>query len=1291
MPLLRLEVENFKSYRGRQTIGPFQSFTAVIGPNGSGKSNLMDAISFVLGVKSSHLRSNQLRDLIYRGRKLAQEPAEGQDVADNMNLSDDEGDAEGEGTATKASVTAVYRDGRGMDHRFQRSITLTSGSEYRYNGRVVPHATYDAKLTSFNILVKAKNFLVFQGDVEAVASQQPKDLSRLIDQISGSLELKEEYEQARDRQDRAIEASTAVFSKRRGINSELKQFKEQKTEAERFERLLIEKDELIRHRLLWRLFHIEDAIGDNVESVDSMNAQLTPMRKADEKAERKTTQLRQSVALLSKDMLQQETTVRNKEKQLQKIRPELDALTELMRYSKGKSENATKLLEHVSKDLDKHQEELRRLKVLQSETQKRADVAAKKQQKLLEQTGLKLSKEDLSEYNSLKASAATEAVAERQQIDALRREARIRSDAVQKYQDQLDELSRKRRRIEEEARTGADNISRLESTTGDLTKRLKKQQDKLQAIRTERSRINQRETKLNEDLQVCYTKLLQANQDQRESEREAKMREACNTLQKIFPGVRGRVATLCRPTQRKYDLAITTVLGSYADAIIVDTEKTGIECIAYLRDQRVGSVTLLPLDTLQVKPINDRLRSIAKGARLAVDVIEYAPSIERAIHFACENSVVCDSLEVAREICYEKEQRVKAVALDGTIIHKSGLMTGGQSEQTVTRRWEEGELSSLSKQRDGALAELKDLGRAKRQLPTEEEYVAAIAKLEAEVAQANEELTQVKSRLTGINDEIKAIDTQKKALEPKLASSQQSLEETTTKIEELEVTVYAAEDIIFDAFCQRIGVENIREYENTQLKALQERSEEQLEYESQLARLTHQATFEEQQVGSIQERLAALTRTRDKEAEKLKAYETDNAKLTKQLESLEAELGEVTRAFEDLKTQHAEKSVQLDAAKKESKKATADLNQVLKEIAAANVEIERLGAERLSIYRRCRLEEIELPLKKGSLDTVPLEESRNDDTMDVDESTQEPAEVKDYGIEVDFSELADAEKEDGGPEMERSFRDKINNVDLEIEKMSPNMKAVERLGDTEAKLAKSEKEFDRARREARDAREEFNQIKKKRCELFNKAYKHISERIDKVYKALTAGKAAPMGGVAYLSLEDDEEPYLSGVKYHAMPPMKRFRDMDQLSGGEKTMAALALLFAIHSYQPAPFFVLDEVDAALDSQNVAKVSNYIRENASDKVQFIVISLKASLYERSQALVGIYRDQDQNSSASLTLDLEQYDVVEAGDQSARPSQQGPGPRASASDAPGPSQAVTTGGDSAAMASQTLAVAV
>jgi structural maintenance of chromosome 1 len=135
----------------------------------------------------------------------------------------------------------------------------------------------------------------------------------------------------------------------------------------------------------------------------------------------------------------------------------------------------------------------------------------------------------------------------------------------------------------------------------------------------------------------------------------------------------------------------------------------------------------------------------------------------------------------------------------------------------------------------------------------------------------------------------------------------------------------------------------------------------------------------------------------------------------------------------------------------------------------------------------------------------------------------------------------------------------------------------------------------------------------------------------------------PLGGNAYLSLDDTDEPYNGGIKFTAMPPMKRYRDMEYLSGGEKTIAALALLFAIHSYQPAPFFVMDEVDAALDNINVLKLCNYIRQRSKD-FQCIVISLKDMFYEQSQGLIGTCRNVPTNSSRTLTLDLTQFDKNE-----------------------------------------------
>jgi structural maintenance of chromosome 1 len=208
--------------------------------------------------------------------------------------------------------------------------------------------------------------------------------------------------------------------------------------------------------------------------------------------------------------------------------------------------------------------------------------------------------------------------------------------------------------------------------------------------------------------------------------------------------------------------------------------------------------------------------------------------------------------------------------------------------------------------------------------------------------------------------------------------------------------------------------------------------------------------------------------------------------------------------------------------------------------------------------------------------------------------------------------------------------------------MAPNMRATDRLESVENKLRGQEKEFEDSKKHARKAKEAFEKVMERRSDLFNKAYNHISEQIGPIYKSLTQHSNFPAGGQAYLDIESTDEPYLDGIKYHAMPPLKRFRDMEHLSGGEKTMAALALLFAVHSYQPSPFFVLDEVDAALDNTNVARIANYIKEHASPGMQFIVISLKTGLFQNSEALVGIMRDQGQNSSRALTLDVSSFSI-------------------------------------------------
>jgi structural maintenance of chromosome 1 len=244
---------------------------------------------------------------------------------------------------------------------------------------------------------------------------------------------------------------------------------------------------------------------------------------------------------------------------------------------------------------------------------------------------------------------------------------------------------------------------------------------------------------------------------------------------------------------------------------------------------------------------------------------------------------------------------------------------------------------------------------------------------------------------------------------------------------------------------------------------------------------------------------------------------------------------------------------------------------------------------------------------------------------------------------IDFSELPDRytsiDDKDEYSRVEADVMEKLRGLAAEIERMQPNMKATEQFKDIETRLQDTVENLEAARQEGKDAVEAYEEVKQQRHERFMAMFKHVSKSIDGIYKQLTRSKKHPTGGNAYLTLDRQDEPYLDGIKYNAMPPMKRFRDMEQLSGGEKTVAALAMLFAIHSFHPSPFFVMDEIDAALDNVNVNKVCQYIRRRSSD-FQCIVISLKDSFYDKANGIVGVYRDNERNCSSSLSLDLDQY---------------------------------------------------
>ncbi|CAG8495652.1 5119_t:CDS:10 [Dentiscutata erythropus] len=1191
----RLELENFKSYKGHQTIGPFHNFTSVIGPNGAGKSNLMDAISFVLGIKSAQLRSSQLRDLIYRALEWR---------ANNPK---------------RAWVMAVYKDDNGNEIKFHRSITSTGTSEYRIDNKVVTYAKYNQALEQQNILVKARNFLVFQGDVEAIASQSPKDLTRLIEQISGSLELKADYEQLKIQQERATENSTFNFNKKRGINQDIQEYQRQKAQAQQFEKLQNERTRISVDYLLWKLYHIQENIDECREQIDGHNDVIKEKQQAQKKYDADHKQARMEQAEIHKKLYRVEKEIQLKEKELEEKRPVLLTVNEKITYSNRKLTQLDENAERIRKDYDRQSKRVEELQLELENVTRAADdyegilsPSSLNAESSSNKRSTMLSADELAEYNRLREQANKQTVYGKQQLENLRRQEKTCRESTQRLKEKMEDLDRRRNQLEEEKSALTDHKEKVSANVMQLRSDIDNAKKELNAAVTERESISQQEIRLNRELQEILNQLTVASVDQRESEREQKMKECIESLKRVFSGVHGRLLDLFSPTQRKYAVPVSIILGRNLDAIIVDQQKIAIECIQYMREQRLGHATFIPLDTIVVKSINDKYRSIMKGARLAIDVITYNDKLERAFQYACGNTLVCDTLEIAKHICYEKNQQVKAVTLDGTIIHKSGLITGGHSDdilsgaKRVTEKRRADTMDALRAQRDDLMSKLNNLSKSKRRGNFEEQKKSEISGLESRLEFAQQDLAISTTKLASINDELAVISNEVSQLLPILEESQNELVVLDTQVNQCENNINEKEDAIFREFCRKIGASNIRDYEQRRLKMAQEIAEKRLKFTTQKSRLQNQLKFETEQKSETEDRLNRLESTIRDEADRLSQLEDEKKRLLEEKRRISDEISEKQRILSEIKSEYDVKTAAVTSSKRLLVQVTKEIDKLMKEIVNMESDIEKLEADRFSIFRKCKLEEIDLPLLRGSLDNV-LEDSVCYNSSINLFNRAGPSTTGASKIDVDFDSLSEYLKENDEAEIAKDFEKKLDEKTAKMEEIAPSLKAIERLDGIEQRLRETENEFDSARREAKSAKERFNAVKQ---------------------------KSFPLGGTAYLSLEDTEEPYLDGVKYHAMPPMKRFRDMEQLSGGEKTMAA---------YQPSPFFVLDEVDAALDNTNVGKIANYIREHASDTFQFVVISLKSTLYEKAQALVGIYRDQDVNSSKTLTLHVDKFSGV------------------------------------------------
>uniref|UniRef100_A0A8C9TJV5 Structural maintenance of chromosomes protein n=1 Tax=Scleropages formosus TaxID=113540 RepID=A0A8C9TJV5_SCLFO len=1164
--LKQIVVENFKSWRGRQVIGPFHRFSCIIGTNGSGKSNLMDAVSFVVGERAASLRVKHVRDLVH-------------------------GAHVGRPVARAASVAMLYCEDDGAELLFCRSVAGDS-SEYSINGKQVTFAKYTAELEKIGVVVKARNCLVFQGAVESIAMKDAKEMSRMFERISGSLELAEEYNQKKEALQKAKEDTQFHYKKKKAAALEKKHMSQVKEETQKYQYLMDDLNQAKLQLTLCQLYHSERGIGVQMESLR-----------------------RSQVAVAEKSSVPSGTLPCGRA---------LDDLSSMSSSPACISELLGCFFRQIS--LSKV---TRTVKDFFSYTVLLVCKAGDARSVFVRAWNLHCVGEHLTvcscawvqleRYAELKEVSRKQSATLRQQLEKLRWDHRADCEKLEFDRRRKTEVSIKHTQAQlEEFTRRANKLLEYGNTCNSALEEHRKQEQSLSAELEEgraRSKVAEKE------LAEVLGELQNARIDSQESRGLERRNEVLENLRRLYPETMyGRLFDLCHPVHKKYQLAVTKVFGHYMNAIVVASERVARDCIRLVKEERAEPETFLPLDYITVSPLNERLRELP-GAKMVADVIQCALLIRKAVQFVCGNALVCETLKEAQQIAFGGPERHKTVALDGTMFFKSGVISGGSSHlRSKARCWDEKDVNKLKERKEQLAAELHALLKLRRK--------------EAELKQAQAQAKGIHTRLKYSQSELEAIRTksipafnflqEKSRLESELVNlesdikmQKENMEGKEAKMQAIQDNINKMDDEIFSDFCTEIGVANIREYEQEHLKQQQEVDRKRLQFGTQRTRLTTQLEYEstqlEQQMKKIRELEDAVYRAQKSVAQKKKA---------KTLSS-HSSLLERSRVLSILAEETSCVRITLCAHRFYQQLAfvsTRELAKLQRDASSLQTALEQKRLERHNLLLGCKVQGLPIVLLSGSLDYI----------SDV--------QVESYRV----SSLRELQSEEEVSAEVEQLQEAVSSLETALQRSStPNFKALEKMREVKEIFQRAVDAFDTSTRVAKQRHHEFEQVKARRFRLFNQCFEHVAISIDQIYKDLCRNPSAQ----AIISVENPDEPYLEGITYHCVAPGKRFMAMDNLSGGEKAIAALSLLFAIHSFRPAPFFVLDEVDAALDNTNIGKVTRYIREQSREHFQVIVISLKEEFYSKADALLGVYSEfNDFSFSRLLTVDLTPYPLSE-----------------------------------------------
>ena len=1151
----RITMQSFKSFARQTEIIFGENFNCILGPNGAGKSNVLDALCFVLGKASSRdLRAEKSANLIYNGGK-SKKPGKQGEVSiyfDNSN---------------KIFPT------QDNEIKITRIVRQNGQSIYKINGKVMTRQQVTNLLSLAKIDPDGYN-IILQGDIVRFVEMRPDERRILIEDIAGITLYEEKKHKAileLDKVEQHLRDTELILTERGTYLRELKK----------------EKDQALKYK------EMSDKIKQNKAThlkiqIDRKDAERKEIQSKIESGNRDLAKLREKINSLKLDS-------EDKKKQIESINREIE--------EKGEKEQLmlNKEIESLKIELTRNNSRIETLKnELNKIKQRRSDL----------NSSIVEIEERISQLNEQKKEFGGKLISigrDRQTISTKILEFREKHklDNIGDIEKNVEEVDRKADELQKEItalREAQHNLirekDRIMYEIGVIDDKIKKvidvervQKQQSDIIKDRQQLFKSLALELNKCLDSDSSMAIQLSDSRRKlnttSEELAKLRAKDITIKELTrgdlavkkilelkgkkEGIYGTVADLGNVSS-KYAIALEVAAGPRIKSIVVENDRLAAELINYLKENRLGIATFLPLNKIIQKETGTEAKKLlgAKGVYdLALNLVSYDQKFRKIFSYVFSDTVVVESIHVATRLGIGK---AKFVSLDGDIAETSGAMHGGFRERKKEAfGFKEKEVSEGIAENEAKLNELMGLVDFLERKRSENE--TRITELREKKSVIEGEIIKSEATMQLETGGADIAGMQRKQLKAKEIEVENEINKINSRISEFnrELTTLKIEKQKLRGIISQLNDPVLLAELNAFSQKLREINEEDIKLNSEIKNIDAQITN-------------IFNPDRDKTEKIIRQLDRDDDEFNNEQKNLQES---ISRKEAVLK----EKEVLAKEFYSRFKGLFVKQNKISEEMQKNDFEAEKLREESRQIEIRVNFNSIKNAEMAGSLAAL----------------NQEFAQYE--GVKLN---------------MERDEHDLKNEIS-KFEKLmedigSVNMRALEVYDEAEKQYNDFLEKKLKLAKEKEDVLSMMQEIEGKKKELFTKTFEVVNSNFKNFFTMLTT-----KGAEANLTLENEENPFEAGIRINVKIAGSKFLDIRGLSGGEKTLTALAFIFAIQEHEPASFYVLDEVDAALDKHNSLRLAKLIKKY-TEKAQYIMISHNDNIVSEADILYGVSMNED-----------------------------------------------------------------